>query len=181
MSGTLKLLSTQTASNSASVEFTSGIDSTYDEYIFYMIDIFPSGSGINFTFQVNASGGSGFNEAITSTFFDADNLESGSGGTLQYETGDDQAQGTAYQRLSRATGGVDTYATCAGMLHLFSPASTTRIKHFYARTNEYFSSSARTLDNFIAGYINTTTAITEVSFKFASGNMTGNIYMFGVS
>ena len=137
MSGALKLLSTQTASNSASVEFTSGIDSTYDEYIFYMIDIFPSGSGINFTFQVNASGGSGFNEAITSTFF--------------------------------------------GMLHLFSPASTTRIKHFYARTNEYFSSSARTLDNFIAGYINTTTAITEVSFKFASGNMTGNIYMFGVS
>ena len=33
-SADLKLLSTQTASNSASVSFTSGIDSTYDLYIF---------------------------------------------------------------------------------------------------------------------------------------------------
>jgi hypothetical protein len=35
--GTLVLLSTQTASASANISFTTGIDSTYDEYIFKFI------------------------------------------------------------------------------------------------------------------------------------------------
>ena len=172
-----KLLNTSTASGASSVEFT---DLTgYKIFKFVCIDMFPSVSGQNFGFQVNASGGSGFNETITSTFFDADNLESGSGGTLQYETGDDQAQGTAYQKLTRATGG-DADATCAGELFLFNPASTTYVKHFYSRFNEYFSSSPRTLDNFVAGYINTTTAITEIDFKFNTGTVTGVIKQYGL-
>ena len=34
----MTFISSQTASNSASVEFTSGIDSTYDEYVFYIVN-----------------------------------------------------------------------------------------------------------------------------------------------
>lgn len=181
MSGKLTLISSATASGSASVSFTSGIDSTYDEYVFYCVDIHPSSNSIAFTFQVNASGGSGFNEAITSTYFDADNLEAGGGGTLQYEAADDQANGTAYQKVTRATGN-DADACAAGVLHLFNPASTTYVKHFYSRFEEYFTSSPRIIDDFSSGYINTTAAITQIDFKFSSGNIdTGNIYMFGVS
>ena len=172
-----KLLNTSTASGASSVEFT---DLTgYKIFKFVCIDMFPSVATQEFRFQVNASGGSGFNETITSTFFDADNLESGSGGTLQYETGDDQAQGTAYQKLTRATGG-DADATCAGELFLFNPASTTYVKHFYGRFNEYMSTSPRTLDDFIAGYINNTTAITEIDFKFFTGTVTGVIKQYGL-
>jgi hypothetical protein len=171
-----KLLNTSTASTASNVSFT---DLTgYKIFKFVCIDIFPSGSGINFGFQVNASGGSGFNETITSTFFDADHTETGTG-ALQYEAGDDQAQGTAYQRLTRATGG-DADATCAGELFLFNPASTTYVKHFYGRVNEYMSTSPRTLDNFIAGYINTTTAITQIDFKFLSGTFDGVIKQYGL-
>jgi hypothetical protein len=43
--GTLVLLSTQTASASASISFTTGIDSTYDEYIFKFINIHPATDG----------------------------------------------------------------------------------------------------------------------------------------
>jgi hypothetical protein len=39
---TLVLLSTQTASASASISFTTGIDSTYDEYVFKFINLSPS-------------------------------------------------------------------------------------------------------------------------------------------
>ena len=39
LKGNFVLLSTQTASSSASIEFTSGIDSTYNEYVFYFINI----------------------------------------------------------------------------------------------------------------------------------------------
>ena len=68
----------QTASSSATVDFTSGIDSTYKEYIFYFVNMHPS-SGSDFKFQGNAVGGSGFNETITSTFFYAYHKEDGGG------------------------------------------------------------------------------------------------------
>ena len=171
-----KLLNTSTPSGASSVSFT---DLTgYKIFKFVGIDLFPSVATQEFRFQVNASGGSGFNETMTTTFFDADHTETGTG-TLNYEANDDQSQGTAYQKLTRGTGG-DADATCAGELILFNPASTTYVKHFYSRFNEYFSSSPRTLDDFVAGYINTTTAITEIDFKFNTGTITGVIKQYGL-
>ena len=46
----LVLLETQTASSSATLSFTSNIDSTYKEYQFHFIDIHPSADA-QFTFQ----------------------------------------------------------------------------------------------------------------------------------
>jgi hypothetical protein len=96
-----------------------------------------------------------------------------------YEAGDDQAQGTAYQRIARGVGNLNDECM-AGELHLFNPASTTYEKHFYSRVAEYMGSS-RIIDNFVAGYINITAAITEIDFKFASGNIdAGKIKMYGI-
>jgi len=177
--GALNLLSTQTASNTANVSFTTQLTSTYDVYIFKFINIHPVTDVQPFGFQVNASGQTGFNETMTTTFFDNDHTETDTAG-LQYETGDDQAQGTAYQKLSRGVGNMDDEAM-SGELHLFAPSSTTYIKHFYSRTAEYFG-SPRILDNFVGGYINTTAAITEIDFKFASGNIeSGTIKLYGIS
>ena len=179
MSGKLTLISSATASDSASVEFTSGIDSTYDEYVFYFVDINPATNGSEFQFQVNADGATGFNETMTTTFFRAGHDEANTHTFLLYDTGSDQAQGTAYQRLSTQVGnGADE--SCAGILHLFNPASTTYVKHFMAEVNEYHSNDY-SIDQFLGGYINTTSAIDEISFKMSSGNFDGNIYLFGVS
>ena len=96
LKGDFVLLSTQTASNSTSVEFTSGIDSTYDVYMFKFIDINPTAtSNAIFQFQANVSGETGFNETITSTYFKAYHAENGSAAALTYDSGEDQAQGTA--------------------------------------------------------------------------------------
>ena len=104
--GNMTLLSTLTASSSATIDFTSGISSTYKEYVFKFIDIHPS-AGANFNFQGNAAGGSGFNEAMTTTFFYAYHKEDGSDPTLMYNTGRDQAQGTGYQSISADGTGTD--------------------------------------------------------------------------
>ena len=45
------LLSSQTASNSTSISFTSDIDSTYDVYIFRYIEIGPATDQAQFAFQ----------------------------------------------------------------------------------------------------------------------------------
>lgn len=173
----LVLLSTQTADDSASISFTSGIDSTYKEYIWKFININPATSQPMFTFQVNAVGGSGFDETITSTYFYAYHAEDNSAAAVTYVAGRDQAQGTAYQKIAGDIGnGADE--NCVGELHLFSPSSTTYVKNFYSTTNVH--TNAYSVESYAAGYINTTTAIDEVSFKMSSGNFDGKIKMYGV-
>ena len=54
------------------------------------------------------------------------------------------------------------------------------VKLFWARFNEYFSSSPRSLDNHVAGFINTTSVISEISFKFNTGTITGTIKQYGL-
>ena len=66
-SGPMNLLSSQTASGSANISFTSGITSAYKEYVFSFHDIHPATDGAKFGFQFNASGGSGFDETLTGT------------------------------------------------------------------------------------------------------------------
>ena len=175
--GNLKFISRSTASSSSSVNITSGIDSTYKEYIFVINNMHPQTNDKHFTFQVNADGGSGFNETITSSVFRAYHLEDGSASGLDHRTANDQAQGTAYQRLSEEVGNGSDEGV-SGILHLFDPSNTTFVKHFIARTSLNYGSPR---DTFVAGHINNTTAIDEISFAFTSGNCdSGTIDMYGV-
>jgi len=178
----LTLISTHTASASATLGITSGIDSTYDSYEFHMVNMHPSavGSDTKFSFQVNAAGQTGFNEVMTSTVFQAYHGEADGGAILEYVAPDDQAQGTGYQSLNNKTG-ADADQSTSGVLTLYAPSSTTYVKHFTAVF--VGSHQADYITNyFIAGYINVTAAIDQISFKFSSGNIdAGTIKMFGVS
>jgi len=174
----MTLITTNTSSNAASSSFTSSIDSTYKLYIFKFIDVNPATDNVHFSCQFNESGGSGFNETITSTVFRSYHEEDDSAATLAYDTGADQAQGTSYQHICGNVGnGADE--CCAGTLWLFNPSNTTYVKHFYSRINKYHAGDSM-MDVFTAGYINTTSAIDEVDFKFSSGNMDAVIKMYGV-
>jgi hypothetical protein len=98
--GNMVLLSSQTASASASISFTTGIDSTYKEYQFYFINIHPArvdDTGLVFNFSTD--GGSNYNVTKTTTFFRAEHNEAGSSPSLGYSTGGDLAQSTAFQEL----------------------------------------------------------------------------------
>ena len=173
------LLSTQTASSSASLSFTSGIDSTYMEYIFYFINMHPATDNVHFQFQGNASGQSGYNEIITSTAFEAYHNESDTTGAVTYQSNRDQAEGTAFQDILPFIG-ADNDQAASGELHLFDPSSTTYVKNFYHRGAVY-GESDYAQDDFIAGYFNITAAITEIQFKMSSGNIdAGIIKMYGV-
>ena len=178
LGSTMVFISSQTASASSSIEFTSGIDSTYDVYVFYFVNINVSANADNFVFQVNASGQTGFDETMTTSSFRAYHGEDGSAGTLDYDTSQDQAQGTSYQTLSQSLSNAADVC-CAGELHLFAPSSTTYVKHFYSRFNGIHDSNL-SMQDFIAGYINTTSAITQISFKPESGTFDGTIYMYGI-
>ena len=178
--GELKFISKQTASSSASISFTSGIDSTYKEYIFHFVNIHPATDNVEPRVQFNKSGGSGFNETLTTTTFHALHSEDGATQQFQYRTDYDQAQGTNFQNIANAIGNGND-ESFSGYLHLFNPSSTTFVKHFYLRTNSYYYGDI-SVDSFYAGYINETNAIDEVQFKFSSGNIdSGDILLYGVN
>ena len=178
--GSMNLISTQTASSSATISFTSGIDSTYDEYVFKFIDIHPATDEAYLTFQGNAAGGSGYNETITSTDFRAYNAEDGSATALQYSTAFDQAQGTSFQPITQEIGN-DNDQCASGTLQIFAPSDTTFVKHFLS-ASQYSWAGDYTMRDFTAGYFNTTSAIDEIQFKMSSGNIdSGVIKLYGIS
>ena len=180
LSGSMIFISSQTVSAAvANIDFTSGIDSTYDEYMFIFTNISPSSNNVNFTFNGSTDGGSTYAVTKTTTAYRAYHLESGSS-ALSYETGWDLAQSTADQQLMNELGD-DADMSGSGILHLFAPASTTYVKQFYSRSAEYYGGNGA-FDVFIGGYLNTTSAINALTFKISSGNIdAGTIAMYGIS
>jgi hypothetical protein len=176
--GNMVLISSQTASNSASISFTTGISSTYKEYQFWFVDIHPRTDAADFQFNLSTDSGSNYNVTKTTTAFEAYHFENDGGNSLGYVTSRDIAQGTGFQNLTSNIGNLAD-ESCAGSLQLFNPSSTTYVKHFISITNDYNQGDI-TVNNFIAGYGNTTSAVNAVRFQFSSGNMDGTILMYGI-
>ena len=177
--GNLKLLSTQTASSSATISFASDIDSTYKEYIFKFISIHCQTDNAELQFNLSADSGSNYNVSKTTTLFRAYHDEAGSATALTYMTGLDLANATGFQNINNNQG-ADNDQSCSGTLHLFDPSNTTFVKHFI-----FESATANSTDYIFtyygAGYGNTTSAIDAVQFKMNTGNIdSGVIKMYGV-
>ena len=178
LGGNMVLLSTATASSSATIEFTSGIDSTYKEYQFHYTDIHAQTDNKSFLVLFR-DGSSAFDATITSTGFEAYHNEADDATGLAYNTGFDVAQGTGGQELFEDQGNDNDQCGC-GILQLFNPSSTTFVKHFISRSRNTQHANY-TSDGFVAGYCNVTAAIDGVQFKFSSGNIdAGTIKMYGV-
>ena len=180
--GSLNLISTQTASSSSTIDFTSGIDSTYKEYIFKFYNIHPSANAGKFRLIGSTDGGSSYGVATTTAFFEALVDESGSNSTLRYEDGDDVAQSTSAFPISTGIGS-DNDESLSGFLHLFEPSSSTFVKHFLTSTNLVNGSGTPyTVSTRVGGYFNTTSAIDAVQFSMSSGNIdSGVIKLYGIS
>lgn len=177
--GSLKLISTQTASSVSSIEFTTGIDSTYDEYWFVFNNIHPATDNTEFLFNMSTDGGSTYAVTKTTTIFRAYHNEAGTSSGLDYPTTFDLAQSTAFQALSLSVGNGND-ENCCGTLQIFNPSSNTFVKHFIANNNEYNNNDFNQ-NTYIAGYGNTTSAVDAVQFKMSSGNIdAGTIQLFGV-
>lgn len=174
----ITLISSQTASNSASISFTSGLTSTYKAYKFVFSNIHPRTNDTSFTFNLSTDSGSNYNVTKTTTFFQAQHDETDST-NFSYETNQDLAQSTAFQKLAHSVGSGADEST-GGSMCLFNPSSTTYVKHFISdvSTNRVFNPA--NLRAFSAGYGNTTSAVNAVQFKMASGNMDGTIYLYGI-
>ena len=178
----LILLSTQTASSSATISFTSGIDSTYKEYQVHAINVHPEENGRVLSFQTDTGTNTSYNQTVTCTHFTTRHHEDDSATSLGYDTGSDLAQSTNFIPLTSGSTANNNDDNCCSILHLFDPSSTTFVKHFTVRTQNINSTSdPNSNESYVAGYFNTTTALTRIQFKMSSGNIdAGTFKLYGV-
>ena len=178
--GAWTLIQTITSDGSDSdISFTSGIDSTYDEYCFIFNNIHPETDAVEFQFNGSTDSGSNYNVTKTTTSFFAFHFEDDSDTSFGYSTANDLAQSTAFQNLADDVGN-DNDQSASGDLYLFNPASTTFVKHFI-NTGVHSMDNDRVNNRRQAGYFNTTSAIDAVQFKFSADEIQGgSISMYGI-
>jgi hypothetical protein len=181
--GAMTLIKTITiSSDTATVSFIHGtsdvvFDSTYKEYVFKYINCHPASDDQKLVFQATTNG-SNFNTTVTNTYFLAQHTEADNSNPFTYSTGDDQAQGTAFQRLNESTG-ADADQSISGYLCIFEPSSTTFVKHYSSRSSSIFDQAS---DVYGSGYFNTTSAITGIQFKFDGASIgSGSISLYGIN
>ena len=181
--GSMTLIKTITASSDSTLSFVDGsssvvLDNTYPVYMFKFINIHSSNNDVLFTVNFR-DGGSSYDATKTTSLFQAEHDESGSSTSFSYATGDDIAQGTGAQVMTRNMGnGNDECAS--GELFLFNPSSTTFVKHFLFKTNINSNDDSSDV-SYGAGYCNVTAAIDAVQFSMSSGNIdAGTIKLYGL-
>ena len=181
-SGSLVLIKTQTASGATAVDFTHGtndvvFDGTYSTYVFKFINIHPSNENIGFSYNFSTDGQSTAAVKTTVAWRSFHN-ESGSGGVLDYQSAKDLANAAGDQPITWDMES-DNDASVSGELFVFSPASTTFVKHFMHRSNGMHSNPA-CFSNFSAGYVNVTSAVNSVRFLTTANTFDGTIKLYGL-
>ena len=182
--GSMVFIKKQTASSSSTIDFVDGtsdvvLDDTYKEYLFTFNNIHPATDNASFSVNFSIDGGSNYNVTKTTTYFRAIHWENDTT-AFGYDTGGDLAQSTDFQNIITVIG-ADNDQSGTGYMHLFNPSSTTFVKHFIvnAQKAHYLDIS---VNEFYAGYGNTTSAVDAVQFKMSSGNIdAGDICLYGIN
>jgi len=167
------------SSDIASIEFTSGIDSTYDEYMFVLTGWNATNSGEDLRVTASTNGGTSYGVTATSTFWRSIHTEDAASADVAYNIYLDLAQSTGTQALTQDLS-TDADAAVSGIFTLYSPSNTTYVKHFVSRVGGNMSGAAA-YDFFVGGYYNTTTAINAIKFHMNAGNFDGTVQMYGIA
>ena len=162
---------------SSSVVFNN----TYPIYIVKFINVMSSG-GQNF--QMNATtDGSNFNVIGTNTAFVAEHTEDDSTqARLTYSTSYDVAEAANPYLFNINKGGLRNASDsgASGQIIIFNPSNTTFVKHYISTVNS-MSEYPGSTQNHVAGYFNTSSALTGIRFNSINSNvMHGTIKLYGL-
>jgi hypothetical protein len=170
----MQLLATATASSSATVDFATGIDSTYDEYELHFQNLIPATNAVNVHLRVSTNGGSTY-VASGSPYESCYSQINTSGTSSPFGgSGSNQIQLTGATSNSASAGGA------SGVIRIISPASTAVHKQFLFSINNRPSTSTLEVISGTGTY-DATTAINAVRLFCSSGNIaSGSFKLYGI-
>ena len=174
------LIDSQDAGGGTSVTFSSL--GSYDVLLFDWIN-FDSTDGGTDTLSFQATTASyAYNVPITSTSFRGYHKEDDTSASVSYYSGGGQAEGTAYNWLGAYTG-YSADSSTSGNFTIYGHSSVTYVKHFMsASSSEGANATDAIFSHYVAGYMDTTEAITAIQFKaLGGGTFTGTISLYGLA
>ena len=171
------LLAEATASASSSLDFTSGITSTYDNYALIFENILLSTNNAELYLRVRRSGQGSFDAGASDYGYIAKQMESTSTSITDSDLADDTA--TAILLLENVQTGSAT-GIC-GHIYAHALGQSTRALFDWSLTNHRHASGSEFERTQGAGSRDTATAIDGLRILPSSGTITsGKVYLFGI-
>ena len=170
--GGLFLIQSQTANNSAQLDFTTGITSTYNTYLFTITNLLPATDGDTLRLRVSTDGGGSF--LATAYDYNYQQMIGVTPTINQVGSTGDSGIKLALNVDSTTGGGL------SGIGMVFSPSSSafSRIWNMSDYTN---NTSNVHVSFWVSGGNTGTTAINGLRFFYGSGNTTsGRITLYGL-
>jgi len=169
----MTLISAQTASSSAQIDFTTGIDGTYDEYLFVITGLVPATDNTDLWIRFSENAGSSY--VSTSSY--AYNFVYSAGAAAPSATG---SSGSDTKIVVIGGLGNSTGEVFQGDIRLFTPTSS---KYKLMKWNVVMHGQVPSLVTVDGGsvYFGSTNTINAVRFLMSSGNISaGTFRLYGV-
>jgi len=166
------LLGTSTITGStATVDFTSNINSTYKNYLFTYTDVRPITDDASLQIRYHSASGSPVSSGSKYTYSNY-YIRSTTSAVQTTSSGDDEL------RLGAGSVGNATAELLSGQFILHNPAGTDGKKLMHGSSTNLQGDEASILSIFGGAYKEDSVAITGVQFLFSSGNIAKGIFKF---
>ncbi len=172
--GGLVLVEQHTASSSASLDFTTCISSTYDEYQIDLLNVLPATNNVDLQMRMSTDGGMTYD---TSTIYDNNFLVWLSNTTAVSTTSGATANIVQQSASNSSAFGLSMKLTFA------SPASSSANKAVYGSgTGADASSGTRLIGWSVANFYESLSSVNAFQFRVTSGNIaSGTIRCYGLA
>lgn len=165
--------------STTSFVFTTGIDSTYDEYEIVIQDLTQTNDNNALMLRVSEDSGSTYKSGASDYEWVLNSILAGTG----LATGTDAADAQIYCNYNSANHqlGNSTAGSATFTIRFFKPSDTTMNKHFDIRGRFVAGTSGALVHVDGSGmYKGTTNAINALQFLNGGGNMSGTAYLYGI-
>jgi hypothetical protein len=175
--GTLVYISSQTAAASASLNFTTGISSTYNTYLFVLDGLRPATDQVTLRMRTSTNAGGAWDSGASdysyaAAYFTGVVGVNASGGAAQIILSNSDA---ASNDIGNAAG-----EGISGNVYLYNPSDTSNYKRIKSEVT-WTNAGGGAVGGTGNSQRNSTADIDGVQFYFSSGNITsGSVHMYGI-
>lgn len=173
------LLSTQTASSSSSITFTSSITSTYPIYEVHFYGVSPASNDVDLYLRTSTDNGSNYDSSTTDYKYGSSTTRS-SDGSVYLDVSDADSKivlnAASLAGLNNASGRISS-----GTIRIYNPLSTTDRTHMSWDMTAIIASGSDLSNTRGGGSRSATADVDALEFTMSSGNIaSGTFKLYGI-
>lgn len=173
-------IQSQTASSSASLDFVTGITSTYDHYWLDIVDLIPGTDNVSLWVRVSHDGGSTWDSAAGSYFYGGHDFGNNVASGLYNDATAGRGSTAVPLGINVDNSGAAGLIGYTGSFFTFRPSNAAR--HKYEAEGDYLNQINVYVHNIVAGWVTATTAINGLQVLASSGTLlSGTVTLYGLT